>query len=145
MIKSKHFPFYMEVARNSANLSYAKRLKVGAVIVTNTGAMYHGYNGTLPGFENNCEIVLNDELITDEDTVVHAEQNALYKMLNEGVSAKGATVFVTHSCCKHCAKMLISAGVERVVYDEVYRDTKPLDTLKMAGIIVEKHEHVRPC
>lgn len=137
MIKGRLFDFYFETAKNCAKLSYANRLKVGTVIVTKTGAMYPGFNGTIPGFVNNCE---NDDGSTNEDITIHSEQNALYKMLKEGVSAEGSTVFVTHSCCNQCSKMLISAGVERVVYGEQYRDSEPLDTLRKAGVIVEKYE-----
>jgi dCMP deaminase len=102
--------------------------------------MYPGFNGTLPGFDNNCEIEVNGELSTNEAITVHAEQNAMYKMLKEGVSATGATLFVTHTCCQQCAKMIISTGIERVVYIEEYRDTSPLLTLRKAGVIVEKYD-----
>lgn len=139
-MKSKLYHFYMDTALSASKMSYAERLKVGAVIVTSTGAMYSGFNGTLPGFPNVCEVEEDGNLVTDENVTVHAEQNAMYKMLREGVSATGATLFVTHSCCKECAKMIISTGIERVVYLNEYRNTTPLLTLRKAGVIVEKYD-----
>lgn len=136
-MKDNLYKFYFNTAKNIAELSYSKRLKVGSCIVTKTGAMYSGYNGTIPGFPNHCE---NEDGTTDENITIHSEQNALFKMLREGVSAEGATIFCTHSCCAACSKMLISAGVERFVYGEEYRDTAPLEVLKRAGIVVLKYE-----
>lgn len=127
--------FYMNTADKISENSYCKRLKVGAVIVTKNGAMFPGFNGTLPGFPNICEI---DENTTNEAITVHAEQNALYKMLKEGVSADGATIYVTHSPCEQCVKMMISCGISRVVYKNEYRITTPIDTLKDGGVEVVK-------
>lgn len=127
--------FYMDTAKRISEKSYAVRSKVGAIIVTESGAMFPGFNGTLSGFPNVCEIELDDgRLITDEEITVHAEQNALYKMLREGISAKGSTLYVTLSPCAQCLKMMISAGVKRVVYSEKYRIDSHLHIAEKAGI-----------
>lgn len=123
--------FYMDVACRISEESYAERLKVGAVIVTENGAMYPGFNGTLPGFPNKCE---TEENTTDENITVHAEQNALYKMLKEGVSANGATIFVTHSPCAQCCKMMVAVGIKRVVFKQKYREVAHLGVLDWAGV-----------
>jgi dCMP deaminase len=136
-IKSNLYHFYYQTAERVAELSYAKRRRVGSCIVTKNGSTFTGYNGTIPNFPNICE---NEDGSTNEAITIHSEQNALYKMLREGVSAEGATVFCTTSCCAQCSKMLISAGIERFVYGEEYRDTTPLQILRKAGIFVEKYD-----
>tara|TARA_Y100000114_G_C11764120_1_gene332269 strand:+ start:1256 stop:1693 length:438 start_codon:yes stop_codon:yes gene_type:complete len=128
---------YLTIAEAHAKLSYAKRLQVGAAILTENGGLYCGFNGTLPGFPNVCEI---DEHTTDESITIHAEQNCLYKMLKEGVSAKGATIYLTHSPCQQCCKMLISSGIKRVVYKTEYRHTGSIEILRKANVVVEKME-----
>lgn len=128
---------YLAVAEAHAKLSYAKRLQVGAAILTENGGLYCGFNGTLPGFPNCCEL---DENTTDESITSHAEQNSLYKMLREGVSAKGATIYLTHSPCAMCCKMIISSGIKRLVYKTDFRDTNGIEILKKANLIVEKWE-----
>jgi dCMP deaminase len=133
----KYDKLYMDIARRVADESYAKRLKVGSAILTQNGALFVGFNGTLPGFINRCE---KEDGSTDESITVHSEQNALYKMLREGVSAKGSTIYISHSPCEQCCKMLIASGIYRVVYGQPFRDEKPLDTLKQAGILVDKFE-----
>lgn len=126
---------YMQVAEDHAKLSYAKRLQVGAAILTENGGLYCGFNGTLPGFSNNCEL---DDGSTDESITSHAEQNSLYKMLREGVSAKGATMYVTYNPCPQCCKMIVSSGIRRVVYKNEYRIAEGLKVLEKAGIVIEK-------
>lgn len=128
---------YMGVAELHASLSYAKRLQVGAAILTENGGLYCGFNGTLPGFTNCCE---KEDGTTDESITSHAEQNSLYKMLKEGVSAKGATIYITHSPCEQCCKMIISSGIKRVVYKTEYRVINGVQILKKANLIVEKLE-----
>lgn len=128
---------YLAVAEAHAKLSYAKRLQVGAAILTENGGLYCGFNGTLPGFNNCCE---KEDGSTDESITSHAEQNCLYKMLKEGVSAKGATMYLTHSPCPMCCKMIISSGIKRVVYKNEYRLTQGVQILKKANLIIEKWE-----
>lgn len=136
-MKQKEIEFYMGVAQSAAHMSHAKRKKVGAVIVTENGGMYYGYNGTPANFDNNCEDEINGELVT-KSTVIHAEKNCLAKMLKEGVSAKGSTVFVTMSPCETCALMMVAAGVSMVFYKEKYRDETGLNILKQANIYSEE-------
>lgn len=133
----KYDSLYMDIAERVSKESYAKRLKVGAAILTENGGLFCGFNGTLPGFINQCE---KEDGSTDESITSHAEQNSLYKMLKEGVSAKGATIYLTHSPCSLCCKMIISSGIKRVVYKTEYRDTNSLQILEKANLIVEKWE-----
>ena len=133
----KYDSLYMDIAERISQESYAKRLKVGAVILTENGGLFCGFNGTLPGFINQCE---KEDGSTDESITSHAEQNSLYKMLKEGVSAKGATIYLTNSPCSMCCKMIISSGIKRVVYKTAYRDTNSLQILEKANLVVEKWE-----
>ena len=123
---------YMEVAKLFAGLSRAERLKVGAVLVRDRQILAEGYNGTPTGMSNVMEV---DGKTTDY--VIHAEQNLLVKLARTNNSSVGATLYVTHSPCSTCAKLLYQAGIVRVVYGEEYRDTGPLDFLRSAGVIVE--------
>lgn len=131
----KYDHLYMDIAKRVAKESYAKRLQVGSAILTQNGGLFVGFNGTLPNFKNVCE---KDDGSTDESITIHSEQNALYKMLKEGVSAKGATIYISHSPCAQCSKMLVASGISRVVYSESYRDESPLEVLKQAGVEVVK-------
>ena len=133
----KYDSLYMDIAERVSQESYAKRLKVGAAILTENGGLFCGFNGTLPGFINQCE---KEDGSTDESITSHAEQNSLYKMLKEGVSAKGATIYLTHSPCSLCCKMIISSGIKRVVYKTAYRDTNSLQILEKANLVVETWE-----
>lgn len=133
----KYDNLYMDIAKRVAKESYAKRLQVGSAILTQNGGLFVGFNGTLPNFKNVCE---KEDGSTDESITIHSEQNALYKMLREGVSAKGATIYISHSPCTSCTKMLIASGISRVVYSEAYRDQYPLEILRQAGIQVDKLE-----
>ena len=133
----KYDSLYMDIAERVSQESYAKRLKVGAAILTENGGLFCGFNGTLPGFINQCE---KEDGSTDESITSHAEQNSLYKMLKEGVSAKGATIYLTHSPCSMCCKMIISSGIKRVVYKTEYRDTNSLQILEKANLVVERWE-----
>lgn len=129
MIIEKYKNFYMGVAELAAQQSVAHRLKVGCCIVTASGAIYSGWNGTYPGFfTNECEEenpeydgFLDKNPTTTRVEVIHAEANALNKMLSEGVSSKGSVVFSTHTPCKGCALLLIGAKVRRVFCRDTYR------------------------
>lgn len=135
--KEKEERFYMEVARQAAKMSHAQRKQVGACVVTSTGAMFYGYNGTPAGHDNVCEVVSDGQLVT-KPNVVHAEVNALAKAAREGVSTVGSIVYVTLSPCVSCATILASFGVKGVVYDEVYRDVAGLGELASSGVSVCK-------
>ena len=116
-MKAKMVKAYMETAQVFANCSTAKRLKVGAIIVDpDTGAIISvGYNGTLPGASNECE-----ENGRTKDDVLHAEENAIAKLAKGGFSANGSWMFLTHSPCIKCARLLVASGVSRVFYKEKF-------------------------
>lgn len=125
---------YLEMARVWASNSYCKRRQVGALIVKDRMIISDGYNGTPSGFENSCE----DESGATKPYVLHAEANAITKVAKSGNSSQGATLYVTASPCLECAKLIIQAGIKRVVYRDEYRLTDGIDLLSRAGIEVEK-------
>lgn len=131
---SKHDVQYLKIAQIWAENSYAKRLKVGAIIVKDNTIISDGYNGTPRGFENECE----DENGNTKQYVLHAEANAITKLAQSNNSSKGATIYTLVSPCIECSKLIIQAGIKRVVYSEDYRLTEGIDLLKQAGIKVDK-------
>lgn len=130
---------YMKMACNLKSLSFAVRSKVGCLIVSkNDQIISQGYNGMPTGFSNICEHTNeNDELVTN-DEVLHAESNAIAKCAKFCVSSEGATAYVTLSPCLQCAKLLLQAGIKRVVFCEEYRDLSSLKFLVKGGILVQK-------
>lgn len=125
---------YLKMAHVWAENSYCVRRKVGALIVKNRMIISDGYNGTPSGFENICE----DETGATKAYVLHAEANAITKVAKSGNSSEGATLYITDSPCIECAKLIIQAGITRVVFDRKYRITDGLDLLKRAEISVEE-------
>ena len=123
---------YLRMARIWAENSYCVRRKVGALIVKDKMIISDGYNGTPAGFENVCE---DDNGVT-KPYVLHAEANAITKIARSNNSSDGATMYVTASPCIECAKLIIQAGIKRVVYSEKYRLEDGLDLLKRANIEV---------
>lgn len=116
-----------------ARNSYCKRRQVGALLVKDRMIISDGYNGTPSGFENVCE-----ENGVTKPYVLHAEANAITKVAKSGNSSEGATLYVTASPCLECSKLIIQAGIKRVVYRDEYRLTDGVDLLRKAGIEVEK-------
>lgn len=129
---------YMRMARIWAENSYCERRKVGALLVKNKMIISDGYNGTPSGFENNCE----DENNVSKPYVLHAEANAITKIARSHNSSEGATLYVTASPCMECSKLIIQAGIKRVVYGEMYRIMDGVELLKRAGIQVEFLEDI---
>ena len=121
---------YLRMATIWAENSYCQRRKVGAIIVKNQMIISDGYNGTPAGFENICE----DETGTTKSYVLQAEANAITKVARSNNSSNGATLYVTASPCVECAKLIIQAGIKRVVFNELYRITDGIDLLKRAQI-----------
>lgn len=121
---------YMRMALIWAENSYCKRRQVGALIVKDKMIISDGYNGTPSGFENNCE----DESGETKPYVLHAEANAITKVACSHNSSLGATLYVTASPCIECAKLIIQAGIKRVVYSQMYRRTDGCSLLERAGI-----------
>ena len=123
---------YMKMAAIWAENSYCVRRKVGALIVKDKMIISDGYNGTPVGFENICE---NDEGFT-KPYVLHAEANAITKIARSNNNSNGATLYVTTSPCIECAKLIIQAGIIRVVYGEEYHIMDGIELLKRAGVEV---------
>ena len=124
---------YMRMARIWAENSYCQRRQVGALVVKDKAIISDGYNGTPSGFENICE---DDNNVT-KPYVLHAEANAITKLARSHNSSDGATIYVTASPCIECAKLIIQAGIKRVVYAEHYRLEDGINLLKRANIDVE--------
>ena len=125
---------YLRMAQVWAENSYCNRRKVGALIVKDKMIISDGYNGTPSGFENVCE----DENGVTKPYVLHAEANAISKVAKSGNSSAGATLYITASPCIECAKLIIQAGITRVVYKDEYRLLDGVELLRRAGIEVEK-------
>jgi dCMP deaminase len=127
---------YLRMAKVWAENSYCKRSQVGCLIVKDGRIISDGYNGTPSGFDNGCEDCDNNTL----STVLHAEANAITKIAKSTNSSEDATLYVTLSPCFDCAKLIIQAGIKRVVYSEVYRKTDSFKLLEEAGIEIKKME-----
>lgn len=123
---------YLRMAQTWAELSHCERKKVGALIVREGRIISDGYNGTPAGFPNCCE---NQQGET-EWYVLHAEANAILKVARSTNDCSGATLFITLSPCKDCSKLVLQAGIKRVVYMTEYKDTTGVDFLKSAGVEV---------
>ena len=121
---------YLRMARIWAENSYCRRRKVGALLVKDRMIISDGFNGTPAGFENVCE----DSDGLTKPYVLHAEANAITKVARSNNSSEGSTLYITASPCLDCAKLIIQAGIRRVVYDELYRITDGIDLLERAGI-----------
>lgn len=164
-MKHKFKDYYMNIAYQSATLSYAEKLKVGAVIVTKTGVMLTSWNGTPIGWDNVCErVIYPDENHGDYDCepeefainfpyvrddnqryalktkpeVIHAESNCISKLAKSTESGKDAVMFITHAPCMECAKLIYQTGIAKVFYTETYRSTAGLEFLEKCGITVEQ-------
>lgn len=129
---------YLRMAQIWAENSYCKRRKVGALLVKDNMIISDGYNGTPSGFENECE----DEDGNTKPYVLHAEANAITKVAKSTNNSAGATLYVTTSPCLECSKLIIQAGIRRVVFAELYRNTDGLDLLRRAGIEVVHIENI---
>lgn len=124
---------YLEMARIWGKNSYCKRRQVGALLVKNRIIISDGYNGTPSGFENECE-----ENNVTKPYVLHAEANAITKVAKSNNSSEGATLYVTSSPCMECAKLIIQAGVKRVVFADHYHDAGGIGLLERAGVEVQQ-------
>ena len=135
MEESKQFALdkrYLRMAKIWSENSYCQRRQVGALIVKDNMIISDGYNGTPVGFENICE---DDNGVT-HPYVLHAEANAITKIARSGNNSNGATLYVTDSPCIECAKLIIQAGIKRVIYGRAYRLTDGIDLLRRANIEV---------
>ncbi len=132
--RKKYDTKYLEMAQTWSELSHAKRTKVGAILVKDNTIIADGYNGTPQGFENDCE----DEQNTTKWYVLHAEANAILKVARSTQSSQDSTLYVTISPCKECAKLIVQAGIKRVLYTSEYRDTTGIEFLQKTGIDCQK-------
>lgn len=126
---------YLRMAEIWAENSYCKRRQVGALLVKDKMIISDGYNGTPSGFENNCEDAENHTY----PYVLHAEANAITKVARSNNSSEGSTLYITDSPCMECSKLIIQAGVRRVVFSRLYRITDGLELLRKAGVEVVNH------
>lgn len=141
-MKQKYIDLYMDWARRAAELSHARRLQVGAVVVKDDSVISYGYNGMPAGWDNNCE---NDIYQQDGTTglktkpeVLHAESNSIAKLARSSNSGVGADIFITHAPCIECAKLIYQSGIRRVYFGENYRDSSGIEFLQKSGIEVNK-------
>lgn len=140
-MKQKYIGAYMDVAERFAQLSSAKRLQVGAIIVKEDRIISIGYNGMPSGWTNECEheeIFEYGKSMVTKPEVIHAEANAIAKLAKSPESGVGSTMFLTHAPCIQCAKQIYTAGVEKVYYKEDYRSCQGKDFLLKCGIEVVK-------
>jgi dCMP deaminase len=129
---------YLRMAASWSELSHCERKKVGALIVKDEMIISDGYNGTPGGFENCCE----DHEGNTHWYVLHAEANAILKVAKSTNNCKGATLYLTLSPCKDCSKLVLQAGISRVVYKDPYKDTAGIDFLQSAGVEVIQIENL---
>ena len=130
--KLRYDKAYLRMAQTWAELSHCERKKVGALIVRDGRIISDGYNGTPAGFTNCCE----DQNGDTHWYVLHAEANAILKVARSTNDCSGATLFITLSPCKDCSKLVLQAGIKRVVYMMEYKDTMGVDFLRSAGVEV---------
>jgi dCMP deaminase len=149
-MKQKFVDLYMDWAERVAQLSYARRLQVGAVIVKDDCVISYGYNGMPAGWDNNCEdkipispwpAELPEELdntytLKTKSEVIHAESNAIAKLAKSSNSGNAADIFITHSPCIECAKLIYQSGIKRVWYGVNYRDESGINFLRKSGVEV---------
>ena len=135
-MKTKFIQAYMDCAVRFSQLSTAKRLQVGAIIVKDDRIISIGYNGMPSGWTNECEYETENGLVT-KDEVIHAEANAIAKLAKSSDSGQDATMFCTHAPCIHCAKMIYTSGISKVYYKQKYRTDDGLDFLNKCNVIVE--------
>jgi dCMP deaminase len=147
-MKQKLIDAYMKTAEIFAELSHARRLHVGAIVVKDDRIISIGYNGMPAGWDNNCEDEIGHVLDVDENVVeirlktkpevLHAETNAIAKLAKSNESGMGATMFITHAPCLDCAKLIFQSGISSVLYRNSYRDTSGVTFLEKSGIKVKQ-------
>lgn len=142
-MKKKFVEAYMDVAERFSKLSSAKRLNVGAIVVKDDRIISIGYNGMPSGWDNNCEDVIGQDevgalILKSKPEVLHAESNAIAKLAKSNESGEGATIFITHSPCIECAKLIYQSGITGVYYREFYRSSDGVNFLERSGIKVER-------
>jgi len=142
IMKEKFKRAYMQTAQTFAELSHARRLKVGAIVVKEDRIISIGYNGMPAGWDNNCEDELHQPVgrvnLVTKPEVLHAETNAIAKLAKSNDSGNGATMFITHSPCIECAKLIYQSGINHIMYMQNYRDDAGIKFLEKSGVVVEQ-------
>ena len=139
----------MQTAETFAELSHARRLHVGAIVVKDDRIISIGYNGMPAGWDNNCEDEsvepyagfegsIHRIVLKTKPEVLHAETNAIAKLAKSNESGLGASMFITHAPCLDCAKLIYQSGISSVLYRDAYRDTSGITFLEKSGITVEQ-------
>jgi dCMP deaminase len=147
-MKQKWIDAYMDMAERFSQLSTAVRLKVGAIIVKDHRVISIGYNGTPEGWDNTCEDIVDNiddkgihwYKMQTKDEVIHAEANAILKLAKDGESGKDSILFLTHSPCIHCAKMIYGSGIKQVYYKEKYRNEDGINFLRKCNVEIIQNE-----
>ena len=143
-MKQKFIDLYMAWAARTAELSHARRLHVGAVIVKDDTVISYGYNGMPAGWDNNCEDTVwhsdGERTLKTKPEVLHAESNAIAKLARSTNSGLGATMFVTHAPCLDCAKLIYQSGISSVLYRNSYRDASGVTFLEKSGVTITQVE-----
>jgi dCMP deaminase len=133
----------MDTAKIFAELSSARRLHVGAIVVKDDRIISIGYNGMPAGWDNNCEDVVeqhkdSEQILKTKSEVLHAESNAIAKLAKSSESGLGADIFITHAPCMECAKLIYQSGIKRVYFGLAYRDDAGINFLKKSGLEIEQ-------
>jgi len=136
-MKEKFKRAYMKTAQTFAELSSAQRLQVGAIVVKDDRIISIGYNGMPAGWSNICEDITKDGTLKTKPEVLHAESNAIAKLAKSNETGNGATLFVTHSPCLECAKLIFQSGISEVLFLKEYRDNTGVLFLQKSGVKVE--------
>jgi dCMP deaminase len=143
-VKAKLKQAYMRTAETFAELSHARRLHVGAIVVKDDRIISIGYNGMPAGWDNNCEELVHriaeEPVLKTKPEVLHAETNAIAKLARSSDSGLGSDIFITHAPCLDCAKLIYQSGIKRVFFGEAYRDDAGIKFLKASGVDVEQIE-----
>uniref|UniRef100_A0A6C0JW41 CMP/dCMP-type deaminase domain-containing protein n=1 Tax=viral metagenome TaxID=1070528 RepID=A0A6C0JW41_9ZZZZ len=138
----KYHTLYLDIAERISQMSHARRLRVGALIEKNGTIISMGWNGTPKGFHNNCEHEYFDEIgnctLETKNETIHAEMNAIGKLAENGISASGSNLYLTHSPCLECSKLIQRAGIKTVIYKKEYRNDNGIRFLKKCGVEIYK-------
>jgi dCMP deaminase len=136
-MKPRLLEAYMQTAKIFADLSHARRLHVGAIVVKDDRIISIGYNGMPAGWDNNCEDEINNELRTRPE-VLHAESNTISKLARSSESGDGSVMFITHAPCIDCAKLIFQSGIRQVFYGEEYRSRDGIEFLEKCRVEVQQ-------
>lgn len=143
-MKQKFKQAYMKTAEVFAELSHARRLHVGAIVVKDDRIISIGYNGMPAGWENNCEEQIYEEdgfhiTLKTKPEVLHAETNAIAKVSRSTVSSEGSILFCTHAPCIDCSKLIYQSGINHLYYRDTYRDSRGIEFLEKSGVNVIRY------